>query len=157
MVGGNVNSGAPNTGEVPMTRGGQFVAALYSGNVVSGGNLVSIVNLLGVKTAGSDVMLVSGAGRLNTIMPYTNAPGTAVTIYDAADVASGGPFVTSGHRPLAIVPGWPQNGAISGAGPFPIPVDMPFSSGLCIALKSGVNLFSLSYTVETNPSNPNAV
>lgn len=148
MAGANVNSGFPATGEVPFTRGGMLTACLFSGNVVSGG--AAALSAPGALVVGSDAMIASGAGRLNTIMPITMAPGTACFIYDAATVASGGPFVLSGHKTLAVLPAWPMNGPASGNGPLPIQVDMPFTSGLCIGFKSGMNVFSISYTPETN-------
>lgn len=128
--------------------GGFFVASLYSGNVVSGGAAAIVAP--GAVVVGSDVLLVSGAGRLNTLIPHTALPGTSITFYDAAAVSSGGPFILSGHKVLAVLPPWPQGpGALSGGGPVPVVYNVPFTSGLAVGCKSGQNLCSVAYTVFT--------
>lgn len=129
--------------ETITTRGGLVIAGLYSGNVVSGG--AAALASPGAKVVGSDGMLWSGPGRLNTIIPVTNVLGTSVIIYDGADVASGGPFVLSGHKALGLIQGWAPNG-VSGMSPSPVFLDAPFSSGLCVAFKSGMNACSLAFT-----------
>lgn len=139
-------SGWPATNEFAWTRGGMQSATFYSGNIVSGGQLVSYV-AFGSVAAGSDLLVFSGAGRLNTIYPLYAQSGTISILYDSHAVASGGPFATSGHRYLGAVPANTHDG-LANAGPKPIQVDVPFFSGLCINFRSGVAPFMITYTPE---------
>lgn len=151
VAGSSVNSGNVNTGEWLTTRGGGQCATIYSGwnsgtsLVAAGGNAGPAV------LGGSDVLFVSGAGRLNTIIPLLAASGVGVTFYDAAVATSGGPFVSSGHKILGVLPPNTWNGTSVLGGPAPIPIDVPFQSGLCAAVRSGCAGFSITWTPETNP------
>lgn len=101
----------------------------------------------------TDTVIFSGAGRVNQILPHSvQASGLAVTFYDAAVVSSGGPFAASGHTPVGVIPATlsPASGSAFTFNGTPIPVDMPFRSGLCVALKSGQTGFTVSYTPEVN-------
>lgn len=149
ITGATLNSGFPATGEQAFTRGGQVTAGLYSGNVVSG--LAASIAAPGAVLGGADVLLFSGAGRLNTIIMQQTGGGTAVPIYDGSVPTSGGPFVLSGHKILGTIPASPGLlTPISGGLPGPIPVDAPFLSGLIVAFRSGMLSCSITYTPETN-------
>lgn len=155
FAGATVNSGFPNTGEVPWTRGGMATATVYSGGLLAPGS--GFLPAGAVKTA-DQILLVSGPGRLNTIVPLNSVfalSGVPNIFYDSTVVArSGGPVSESGYRTLALLNA--PNGQ-SGLLTFtaPIPVDMPFTSGLSVSCVSGTTGFTVSFTPETNPTNPN--
>ena len=149
----NATSGFAQTNEIPWTRGGQLTAYLYSGNVVSGG-LAQIAypryNGAGVIN-GSDALLLSGAGRLNSIIPILAVSGTATFIYDSPVATSGGPFSASGHIVIGAVPA-NTHGGLANALMGPIEVDAPFFSGLCISFRSGMANVAITYTPEVTPA-----
>lgn len=135
------------------TVGGFKSASFYSGAVAP--SVLSAPNAFAV---GSDVMLQSGAGRLDLIMAHASIQsGLGVTFYDAAAPVSGGPIPASGHRVVGILP--PQfntavvlaSGSADTGSPsagVPIPVGMVFFSGLCCNLKSGQPGFTANWTSE---------
>lgn len=137
----------PGINPVYNTRGGQYTADLYSGNVVSGGT--AAIAAPGAVVVGSDILVFSGGGRLNTVIPTAAISGVAFTVYDAHAVASGGPFVLSGHRKLFVMPANTigQTGLLGG-GPVPFLLDVPFYSGLCVNTRSGMTPATLAYTPE---------
>jgi hypothetical protein len=148
MMGAIPNSGFPNTGELPYTRGGMQTACVFSGGVLSPGS-----GFLGngVKTA-DQLLLASGAGRLNSVVllgpPGFTLSGITLTFYDAATVAASGVF--GGNRPLAQFNA-PQ-GASGQLGPVGVQIiDMPYTSGLCVNCVSGTTGWTASFTPETNP------
>lgn len=114
----------------------------------------------GLVSAGDVVVTVSGQnrGRLNTVMIFNvGTSGVAATFYDGANagvtLASGGPYLTSGHIPLYQIPTFPNGAQILASGSFPyystvFNVDQPFFSGLNIGVRSGGPAFTLGYTVE---------
>lgn len=141
------------------TFGGFQSACFHSGKVVP-----DLTAAPGAVAAGADVLLFSGAGRLDTLLvhQHTQASGTAVAIvfYDAAAVSSGGPFPGSGHKVICFAPSFqnPVAGATLSSGSFlpnfppygvPVLVSVPFQSGLCYAGKSGQPGVSVSWTPET--------
>src|SRR3990167_196340 len=98
--GANFNSGAPSTGEVNVTRGGQFTAVIWSGAL----NPSLVGCQTGAIASGNNVQLVSGMGRLNTIMPHSFlTSGQPVYFYDAAAITVSGVSV-SGQRIIGIIP-----------------------------------------------------
>ena len=114
---------------------GNLTAAQYSGAVVP-----VVAGATGSVAVGSDVFLFSGPGRLQYIIPhqtYLSLSGVAINIYDGAAAVSGGPIAASGHIPLG--------GLFAGAGVSgqlilqnqPIPLGIPFNSGLVINSRSG--------------------
>ncbi len=141
------------------TTGGWYGATIYSGQAAP--SLVSCPNAFAV---GSDVMLCSGPGRLDSVVVRAGDVGGAsglqlsITFYDAATPVSGGPIPASGHRILGFVPQF-QN-AISGAqlsGVIPTSYNLPvgavpfasfFSSGLCVNSRSGQPAFTAFFTPE---------
>ena len=135
MLGANINSGAPATGELLVTRGGIATFTNYSGTA-----------------AGNDVAITTGAGRLNTILIHTLiASGQSVFFYDSAVATSGGPFAASGHKIVGIIPtSWSGAFNVMSDWARPFVVDMPFTSGLVAATRSGTPGFSISYTPETS-------
>ena len=160
LKGASINSGFANTGEQRFTRGGELTATIFSGQVAPG-----LTGAPGAVAAGSDVLICSGAGRLNTIIPHNvMQSGIPVYFYDAGVAISGGPLAASGHRIVGVLPatyngaqnvgttpasgaaGWAMLGMTSTA---PIVVDMPFLSGLCLNSRSGQPGFTVSYTPET--------
>ena len=141
------SSGDVQTGELPYTFGGGRCASIYSGNAVLSGALVAAYGAAGT---GYDVVLYSGPGRLKTIQPHVQISGVAIAFYDAAAVASGGPFAASGVKILGTIPAntWALPGGVFATGPAVYQFDMPFQSGLAVALKSGQPGFTVSWTPE---------
>lgn len=158
MGGANFHSGTPNTGEVMQTFGGGMTVAIYSGTAVLSGALTAAYTSVGAAAGtGYDLVLFSGAGRLKDIQPHVQGSGVAVTFYDAGAVASGGPFPSSGTKVLATLPAntWTGGaGGVFGIGPQIYSFDVPFTSGLCVALKSGQPGMTITFTPEVNQTNP---
>ena len=133
------SSGDVQTGEINTTHGGGRTFLRLSGII------------------GGDVLINSGAGRLNSILVINNlVSGQSVIFYDSATATSGGPFMVSGHKVVGVIPAIWREGASGvinansapGTSLFP---EMPFQSGLCVAVtNSGCPGFSVSYTIETN-------
>jgi hypothetical protein len=111
-----------------------------------------------------DFQIQSGTGRLDELLifsRYTSGAGANIVFYDAAVATSGGPIVASGHKILAIIPntlslvsGQLPTPAVSGVSTSfspqigPIPIGMPFVSGLCVNLKSGGSPFTITFSPE---------
>lgn len=163
FAGANLNPNNVNTGELPTIRGGQQAFTVYSGINFLSGLAAGVPTGIGTAGGGFDFVAVSGAGRLNSYMiansflsGNTLASGAQVTFYDSAVATSGGPFPASGHKiigVLGVVPSVSSGGL--GISPglaigVPANIDWPFQSGLCIANKSGVPTFSVSWTPESN-------
>lgn len=159
MAGANINSGVPSTGEVKFTMGGDMTVTIYSGTAILSGGLAAAYTSVGAAAGtGYDAVLFSGAGRLKDVQPHVQSSGVAVKFYDAGAVASGGPFSASGHKVLGTLPAntWTGGaGGIFGIGPQIYSFDVPFTSGLCVALASGQPGMTITFTPETNPTNPN--
>lgn len=158
LAGANVNSGQPNTGELPFIRGGMACASIFSGTANLSGVIPTCTTAFGVpdSAGGYDLKLVSGAGRLNSVLAFNSIQsGQTVTFYDGAVATSGGPFSASGHKIIGVMPSVFQQGGASGFNQQiiftgqPFNVDFPFTSGLIVAQKSGQGGFSVTYTVET--------
>lgn len=135
MVGTILNSGSPNTGQLPLTQGGDHMATSWSG------------------TAGGDACLWVGGGRLDAAFFHDSAilalSGQPVTFYDAAVAVSGGGG--SGYKIVGqLSPGmWLNLTNASGAplrGGEVRSFGFVFTSGLCYASKSGQPGFSVSFT-----------
>ena len=138
------------------TQGGFNTASIYSGQVAP-----VITSCPGAVAFGSDVLLFSGAGRLDLVM-FTNliASGQPTFFYDAAPpLSSGGPFSLSGHKILAVInqPGTTFISPIASGQNlfvnFPPPglpqlIQMPFQSGLCVNSRSGQAGFTAGWTPE---------
>lgn len=164
VVGGNINSGAPLTGEQSFTLGGDFAATIWSG-MVSGMSLAGAPGAVcGVNTAGgADVLFFSGAGRLKDVLVFNIAApvsGGEVQFYDAGVVTSGGPFAASGHKIIGIIPPGTGVGPAGASGQAQVFVnqvlafDMPFTSGLCANVVSGAPGFTVTWDPETIPQSP---
>lgn len=155
MAGAVLNSGFVNTGEVRMTNGGELVATVYSGMASGALSTANSTQFGAAVAAGADLLLFSGAGRLKDVQPNVQLSGVQITFYDAAGVASGGPFTASGVKVLAVIPAntWSPPGGIFGVGPIQYGFDVPFTSGLCVALKSGQPGFTVTFSPDTIPSN----
>ena len=153
---------APNIkNALKSTIGGWFSDAIYSGAAVPGLN--ACYN--GAFAVGSDVMLWSGAGRLDAVVPHLGSlhSGTVLSIrfYDAGAPVSGGPLYASGHRPIWDSPVYlaplSGGGGILSSGQLPVVPDIsdpfwvsqPFASGLCFNCKSGQGGFTVFFTPET--------
>lgn len=156
MVGGNVNSGNVNTGELLTVRGGVQRAVIWSGSIAAGTN--GVIGQGIYQASGGHVIFQSGPGRLNTITPTVQVSGSAsVFFYDAGAIAASGISV-SGLPIIGVIPANPPPSFTSGYqsvipfGGQPLNVDMPFSSGLCAAINSGTPGFSITWTPETNPA-----
>lgn len=150
----------PPTGSVKPqknTWGGFQSATFYSGAVVPG-----LTGAPGAVATGSDVLVFSGAGRLDTVLvhQHTGHSGALLPIvfYDAATAVSGGPIYTSGHKLVAFAPllvnllsgALPVSGQNSAYAPPGLPqqVSWPFLSGLCFNSRSGQPGFSVAWTAE---------
>lgn len=154
MVGGCINSGNINTGEVQTVRGGGQKCGVWSGSLSVG----TAVGFNVVNSSGGQVLLVSGQGRLNSILPHINMQsGQPVYFYDAVAIVQSGTTV-SGQIILASIPatyqgswnsGYPQVLVNNGQ---PFNVDAPFFSGLCASILSGAPGFTVSYTPDTEPA-----
>ena len=155
MAGANVNSGFPNTGEVAFTNGGMKTACIFSGALAPA--LTQCPTGAG-HSGGSQVLLVSGAGRLNQIIPHGFlTSGQAVTFYDAnVNVASG--VGASGQLILGLIPTRSRGTLAVASGAVDtvvtwqdqITINMPYANGLCVAAASGAPGFTVAYTPETN-------
>lgn len=152
MVGGQLFSGGPRTGQVPMTFGGSLCVSVFSGGLLSPG---SGFTPGAVKTA-DQLLLWSGAGRLDSILPHTVISGVQTNFYDASTVStSGGPM--AGFRVLGLIPANSIGafGSQLGAGPLPILPGSPFNSGLCVSCVSGTPGWTATFTPEVIPTNAN--
>ncbi len=142
------------------TWGGFNTATFYSGAVAPG-----LTGAPGAVAAGPDVLIFSGAGRLDSITlnpPFASGLLLATVFYDAGTVSSGGPFAASGHKIVgwtpqlvSLVSGYsPVSGNTGSAGlgdllvGVPRQVSVPFQSGLCVALKSGQPGLTVCFTPE---------
>ena len=155
MAGAVVTSGSIDTGEVTWTRGGARAATVLSGGItiaVHSGIYPTVTTY-----SGGHVLFFSGAGRLNTLMPHLQMQsGVPVFFYDAGAIAPSGVSV-SGQKVFALIPPTHRLGDVlgfqSGYG-FTTPwrdyieCDIPFTSGLCAAIPSGIPGFTLTYTPE---------
>lgn len=130
------------------TEGGVRAAAIYSGQVAP-----ALTGAGGAVAAGSDVLLFSGNGRLNTLIPHAtflSLSGVAVNFYDAAAPVSGGPIAASGHLPLGSLPAaFGVSGQLVAAGT-PLHLNVPFSGGLCVNSRSGQVGFTAVWTPENH-------
>lgn len=174
MAGAVVNSGFANTGEVPWTRGGQLTATVYSGAIAMGVTAAHGPNGNALSSGGS-ILIVSGAGRLNSFVALYPAgvalagnganaiiSGQPIVAYDSVITARSGVFTdaTISESGRKILFSWsPPSLVASGAlvltnrGVYdPVPLDIPFFSGLCVMALSGSPGFTISYTPETNPA-----
>jgi hypothetical protein len=136
------------------TNGGWSTFTSYSSGLAAAGS--SNINVSGP----GDFLLQSGAGRLDNylLQPSTTLGGVpnitsggCVVFYDSAVATSGGPYVLSGHKVVAITtyPGEYVTASGFGANPLnPVFVEMPFQSGLCVALKSGQPGFTVAWSSE---------
>jgi len=170
VAGANVNSGFPNTNELLINRGGVRTASCYSGAIAAG---VAAAGT-GALSSGGSVLVFSGAGRLNTFTAIWPAgvalagngeggciSGMPIVVYDSAITARSGVYTDStiAESGRKIMFTWcPPKQLASGvtnesfaARYLPIPLDIPFFSGLCVFALSGAPGFSLSYTPEHNP------
>lgn len=147
------SSGDVFDGGILFVRGGGRAASQSSGH--QPGNPGS---------GGGELLICSGAGRLLNILQHAQlASGLPVFFYDAAVATSGGPFYTSGHKIIGLVPPtWPGGAlGVASSGTFVpfngavLTVDMPFQSGLCVNLRSGQPGWTISYTVEVDANFPN--
>lgn len=127
------------------TMGGYKTAAIYSGQVAP-----ALTGVTGGVANGSDVLIWSGQGRLDSVVlhQFFNS-GTVLTFYDGIPAISGGPLAASGHIPLFAFPG---NGIVQsgtmGVGWGAIPVGTPFFKGLCVNSRSGQPGFTVTFTSE---------
>ncbi len=154
IIGGQPFSGGPNTGEQATIRGGSLAATVYSGNFALGGS-GGLTGAPGAVAVGGDVQLWSGAGRLNSILIHNVIQsGLQVVFYDTSTVTSGGPFPSSGHRFLGIIPAITYGAGVASGNTFivndgkPINVDIPFQSGLAFNSRSGQTGFTVTWTPE---------
>jgi hypothetical protein len=140
------------------TFGGFNTGTFYSGAVAP-----AVLNAPGSFATGSDVMIASGPGRLDSILlhQHTAQSGAVLPIvfYDAAAPVSGGPIPSSGHKLLAFTPFLTQlvSGNFSSSGAFgptipafgvPVTIAVPFGSGLCFNSRSGQPGFSVAWSPE---------
>lgn len=158
MAGAILNSGFPNTGEVRMTNGGEQTACVWSGNLLTNASLTGAP--AGAVTSGGHIQLWSGAGRLHRIMPHAIlTSGQPVTFYDAGTITVSGVSV-SGQKFIGRIPARSRATLALASGEVDttvawndvIEVQMPFTSGLCVAAASGAPGFTVSFTPEGNPA-----
>ena len=153
QAGAQIWSGGPNTGEQTTTRGGSATITVFSGGLITLGSGAPVP----ISNPGTGhAVFVSGAGRLNTVLPHQAISGVSIRFYDSnvAAVSGVAGFAASGWKVLAAVP---QNtigsfGGQLGAGPAPIVYDTPFALGLSVSCASGCPGFSCTYTPEILPA-----
>jgi hypothetical protein len=146
----------PQYAKVPVksTPGGFQTASIFSGQVAP--NLAACP---GAVAGGSDVLLFSGAGRLDDILQHVQmASGQPVFFYDSAVPTSGGPFALSGHKIVGVLPGtWAGGIATTASGATAAPTSfvnpvfatrLPFQSGLCVNSRSGQPGFTVAWSPE---------
>ncbi len=152
MLGGLNNSGFADTGEIRMTQGGEQTACIWSGNLLTNASLTGAP--AGAVTSGGHTQLWSGPGRLHKIIAHDIlTSGQPVTFYDAGAITVSGISV-SGQKFIGRIPARSRatlalaSGALDTAVAWQdvITVDMPFTSGLCVAAASGAPGFSVSFT-----------
>lgn len=157
MAGAVLTSGAPNTGEVRVTAGGQQTACVWSGNLLTNASLTGCP--AGAVTSGGHIQLWSGAGRLHYILPHDMlTSGQPVTFYDAGTIAPSGISV-SGQKFIGRIPARAPATLTLASGQVDrvmswtevMEVQMPFTSGLCVAAASGAPGFTVSFTPESAP------
>lgn len=129
-------------------RGGTQTSSIFSGAVAPG--IAACIS--GVTVVGSDVCLYSGAGRLNTLLIHQNmlSGNTAIFFYDSAVPVSGGPIALSGHKVVFAFPTGLTlaSGNVQQQPSWPVSIDMPFQSGLCVNSRSGQPGFTAVWTPE---------
>lgn len=140
------------------TQNGFQTATFYSGGVAPG-----LTAAPGAVSVGSDTLLVSGAGRLDSVLLHQHTAQSGqllpIVFYDAGAPVSGGPLYASGHKLVGFVPAYnnPVSGAVLSSGnlnpPLPqfgVPIifSMPFQSGLCFNSASGQAGFTVVWTPE---------
>lgn len=146
-----VNSGYLSTGEYCHTNGGQQNACIWSGALAP--SLAGCPS--SAVTSGGHVLIAAGHGRLHKIVPHQyRQSGQPVWFYDAGAITVSGISV-SGQRIIGFVP--PRSRAqlalasgevdTSVAWQDVIDLQMPFTSGLCVAAASGAPGFTVSYTL----------
>jgi len=168
MAGAIIQSGNLDTGEVRMTRGGERVATIFSGAI----NMNAGAGAPGAAfSSGGSVLIISGAGRLNSFTALWPAgvalagngeggvvSGQPIVVYDSVITARSGVLTdgTISESGRKILFSWaPPKLIASGAlvlNPHatynPVPLDIPFYSGLCAMALSGAPGFTVSYTPE---------
>lgn len=99
-------------------------------------------------TAGGDVNIWSGAGVVLNVTPtVASLSGQAIVLYDSAIAVSGGPLATSGHKIVAVIGAGPLTGASGNVQQAsPVFFGSAFTSGLCIASRSGMVGAIVSFT-----------
>jgi hypothetical protein len=147
------SSGDVQTGEVSWTRGGNRTSCVWSGSLLTN---AALTGAPGAVQSGGQILLFSGAGRLNSVVVHQfMQSGQPVWFYDAAGPTVSGVSV-SGQRIIAVVPGTsPANPGVA-SGQFQVSVqwshylqpDAPFQSGLCAGAASGSPGFTVSYIPE---------
>jgi hypothetical protein len=140
LVGSVIESGTPNTGQVPITYGGTKTFSAMSGAV------------------GPDICIHVGAGRLDSVTIHPPSvrtvangsdinSGLPITFYDSAVAVSGGPLSASGHKVIwkgfadyeKTVSGGFRTGRTVSLG-------YAFTSGLVHTTTSGQDGWTVSYT-----------
>ena len=122
--------------------------------IYSGANAPGLTCAPGAVAVGSDVLLFSGAGRLSTVvMHQVLASGVAINFYDAVAPISGGPLYTSGHIPMAFIPGNLGLGTFASGTAIPTSpspgafiFNTPFTKGLCVNSRSGQPGFTVTFS-----------
>lgn len=157
FMGANV-SGAPNTGELLTVRGGTRRCTVWSGSLAVTPAAGTFLN-----SSGGQIQFWSGPGRLNSIVPLSNSQsGLPTFFYDANAIAVSGVvglpsgFIGAGSLSTQYL-------AAAASGVFqvaqipsePFRPDCPFFNGLCASIASGTNGFTVTWTPEVDPTNPN--
>lgn len=148
------SSGDVQTGEIQEVRGGGRCAAVWSGSILTNAALTAAP---GACQSGGNILLFSGAGRLNSYFQHQSVlalSGVPVFFYDAGALALSGTSV-SGQKIIGVL-NQPQgqSGQFTAAGAI-VNCDMPFNSGLCVSAASGTPGFTVSWTPEVNSNWPN--
>lgn len=148
-----LSSGDVRTGEIQHVRGGGRGGFIGSGAIAMGLTFVQS----GAVVSGNNMLVMAGAGRLNSVSLITPVPtlsGVGITFYDSSTCAVSGTAVTGVKILAAFNAAGGQSGQFTTAGSV-VNVDLPFQSGLGISAASGAPGFSFSYTPEVSVAFPN--
>jgi hypothetical protein len=157
MAGANLSSGSIQTGEMTFVRCGGRAFSIFSGALFSGTSIGVAGQGIYLLNNTGEALLYSGAGRLNSILLHTQMQsGLAAFFYDSAAPVSGGPAASGlNAKIVGIIPPTFSPAQVSGNAPWSFQgatnnLDIPFQSGLCVSLKSGVPGFTITINTEVD-------
>lgn len=136
-------SGGVDDGSFLDRIGGTKTAGVYSGGLAPTG-----FGGVNVAAANGHVLLATGQGRLNTVLPHQAISGVQITFYDSAVVALSGValYAASGMPVVGVVNPNSFYAPNTLGGPLVVRFDCQFTSGLCASVASGAPGFTATWT-----------